>query len=142
MPGPVTPIGRDEILMRRVPNKDDRFNPAISAKPTALAFRPIDHDTTGLSVSRRKSPEHQSFLDEEQFALGGGSKSGYFVALLRYADLVEAGISVVHVPTDDDPGHAEIPSLTYEERKSDASIETTHTLAHLTFDVPGPFKRA
>lgn len=64
----------------------------------------------------------------------------YYVALLRAADIRAAGMDVVPKPLPDDPGHAEIPELTYENRKSKQAIEWRTLLAEKLFlQIEGPF---
>ena len=73
-------------------------------------------------------------------AARGLSKQGYYVLALRAADLRAAGIDIVPKPQGDLPGHAEIPSLAYQERESDVSVQQRRLLAdRLVTAVHGPF---
>jgi hypothetical protein len=90
-------------------------------------------DTTGISVDRAK---YQSL---EEAAKGHPGKT-YFVALLRAGDLRKQGIQVVSRPEAQEPGHAELPGLNYENRKSDQVLVWKKLLAHeLVIRVEGPF---
>lgn len=67
----------------------------------------------------------------------------YFVAELRAGDLRAAGLDVIPVPRENEPGHAEIPNLTYANRKDDKSEEFQVLLAHkLCPKVHGPYPGA
>ena len=55
-------------------------------------------------------------------------------------DLRAQGIAVVPRPLEGDPGHAELPGLTYQDRKSDEALEWKALLAQqLCLRVEGPF---
>jgi len=124
------PIADDEILYRRVPvSKEWVDEHGVSAE----AFAPRKDDVTGLSVYRAR------FLRLED-AARGASKRGYYVIELRAGDLKREGIRLVPAPVDDTPGHAEIPSLKYENPESDASLEIRQLLADkLVVKIHGPF---
>lgn len=125
------PIEDDELLYRRVPIV--HFDQSIHSKPAQEAFKPHLHDTTGLSVSRAK------YKDIEQVAQNSREKQ-YYVAVLRAGDLRACGIAVEPRPKPDDPGHAELPGLTYEHRKDDSVVEWKVLLAKkLCLRVEGPF---
>jgi hypothetical protein len=60
--------------------------------------------------------------------------------VLRVSDLRQHGIEVVSRPMPGDPGHAELPGLTCENRLTDAALELKVRLAQLgSEDVKGPF---
>lgn len=127
------PIEDDEVLYRRVPVSQDWYDPQSDPSLAADAFKPGRHDTTGISVSRAK------YKSLEEAARGRPGKS-YFVAVLRAGDLRSRGIEVVPRPGENDPGHAELPGLTYETRKTDQASEWRTLLAQeLTVRVEGPF---
>lgn len=97
------------------------------------AFRPRPDDVTGLSVDRDK---YRTIGEAAQ----GANAKGYYVAVLRVRDLRARGLDVASRPIEGNLGHAEMPALTYDDRKSDRSCEWQVELAHqLTLDVRGPF---
>ena len=116
------PIADDEILFRRIPASLNLYDPQSQPPLLPDAFRPNANDKTGLSVYRS---EYKSL---EETARGREGKM-YYVAVLRAGDLRAAGIEVVPRPLKDDPGHAEIPGLTYDNRRTDRSIEWKALLA-------------
>ena len=126
------PIDDDELLYRRVPLP--YFDESNDLKPTRLAFQPRRDDTTGLSVSRAK------YKSIEQVAQNSRGKQ-YYVAVLRAGDLRAHGIVVEPRPKPpDDPGHVELPGLTYDHRRDDAVEEWKVLLAEkLCLRVEGPF---
>ena len=126
------PIDDDELLYRRVPLP--YFDASSDPKPTPQAFSPREDDTTGLSVSRAR------YKSIEQVAQNPRGKH-YHVAVLRAGDLRNHDISVVPSPKPpDDPGHAELPGLTYDRRGDDAVEEWKVLLAEkLCLRVEGPF---
>lgn len=125
--------------MRRFRTGAFRFRRDGTMLPSTLlpppeAFNPRRDDTTGLSISRAR------YKTAEE-AARGPSAQGYYVALLQAGRLRAAGIEVVPRPLPGDPGHSELPGLTYDQRKSDQAREQMVQLAHaLTFDVQGPFR--
>jgi len=126
------PITGDELLYRRIPASQGWYDPQFS-KLNRLAFNPIKFDTTGLSLARGK------YKSAELIAVGQPGKQ-YYLAELRAQDLYDNGINVVPNPLPGDPGHAEIPSMTYESRKSTEVLEAQILLAEkLTLRVLGPF---
>jgi hypothetical protein len=128
----VDPIADDEVLCRRIPASTGWYGPSRSPPLEPEAFRPNKNDTHGLSVSRQK------YKSVEQAARGQPGKT-YFVALLRAGDIRAAGMEVVPRPLPDDPGHAEIPELTYDTRKSKLAIEWRTRLAgELCLYIEGP----
>lgn len=131
-------IGDHEIIYRRIPVSQGWYDPdKCEVKPEA--FKPLVQDTTGLSVSRVKSSDNPDFLEVEEIA-HGKSPQGYYVASLLVSELRANGIDVVAKPTPDNPGHAEIPTLVYENRKSETSQSNMVLMAHrLVKNVLGPF---
>jgi hypothetical protein len=125
-------IEDSEVVFRRVPVSQGWCDAAVQPHLSHLAFAPTKYDVTGISLSRAK------YKTVEQ-AAAGSSRQGYYVALLKAGDLRSKGIDVVPKPLPDDPGHCEIPSLIYQNRRTDPSIETTVQLALLVIDVKGPF---
>jgi len=127
------PITDDELLYRRIPAALNLYDPRREPHLRPDAFRPNQNDMTGLSVYRAK------FKSVEEAAQGREGKS-YYVAVLRTGDLRARGIEVVPRPIAGDPGHAEIPGLTYQNRKTDEALEWKLLLAQqLCLRVEGPF---
>ena len=124
------PVGRDEFLYRRIPASTGWYSPTgLSPR----AFTPRPDDMTGLSLVRSK------YVSVEEAACGSG-KSGYYVAVLSVAGLLDAGLHIVPRPLPDNPGHVELADQTYANRKSDASLALITALAQmLTTEVQGPF---
>ena len=129
------PVADDELLYRRIPaSQRNRFDPQVSVLPSPMAFRPNENDVTGLSLLRAK------YVAIEDAACGRPGKA-YYVAILRAGDLRQAGIDVVPRPVTNSLGHAEIPELTYVNRKSDHAIDCQMRLAQeLCLKVKGPFQ--
>jgi hypothetical protein len=128
---PSDPIDDEEYLYRRVPVKmgwvrDQSVDPH--------AFRPNPNDITGLSLERAR------LASPEDAARGRGS-SGYYIARIKCKDIRDLGLAVAPTPSDDRPGHVELPGLTYENRKSDQAEEWQVQLADLATNegVLGPY---
>ena len=49
------PVADHEILYRRIPANSGFYDPRVDPKPSPLAFRPTQLDTTGLSLARANS---------------------------------------------------------------------------------------
>jgi len=127
------PIADDELLFRRIPASLNLYDPQCLPPLLPDAFRPNANDTTGLSVYRSK------YKSVEETAHGREGKT-YYVAVLRAGDLRKVGIEVVPRPREADPGHAEIRGLTFDNRRTDQSIEWKSLLAQkLCIRVEGPF---
>jgi hypothetical protein len=127
------PIADDEVLYRRIPASQGWYAPGTTPPLSEAAFGPTKHDSTGISVSRAK------YKTLEEAACGREGKR-YYVAVLRAGDLRAQGIEVIPRPLEGDPGHGEIPGLTYDNRKSDQALEWKVLLAHqLCLRVEGPF---
>jgi len=124
------PIEDDECLYRRV--RLDYYDPKQADEPSPLAFHPRDYDQTGISVFRAK------YTTPELVAQNDRGKR-YYVAVLRAGDLRAHGIHVVPRPEGHPSGHAEIPELTYENRRTDAAEEAKQLLARkLCLRIIGP----
>lgn len=129
----IEPIDDGEILFRRIPVSTGWYQPDKQPPLEPEAFRPNRFDDTGISVSREK------YTPLEQAARGQPGKD-YYVAVFRAGDLRAAGIEVTAKPVEGNPGHAEILSLRYENRKSRQAVEWRFLLAHrLCLRVEGPF---
>ena len=133
IPPGTEPITDDELLYRRVPASLNLYEPISEPHLLPDAFRPNANDLTGLSVYRAK------YKSLEQAAQGRVGKE-YYVAVLRAGDLRSKGIEVFPRPLEGDPGHAEIPGLTYQNRKEDWALEWKVLLSQeLCLRVEGPF---
>jgi hypothetical protein len=126
------PITEDEFLYRRIPVSQPWYD-ATSGRVDADAFRPTAADQTGLSLGRAK------YLSPEAEAAKGRASKEYRVAVLRAVDLIRAGIIFAPRPLTGDPGHLEIPTLTYDNRKSDTARGMCLLLAKAVDHVDGPF---
>ena len=134
-PDRTEPIADDEILYRRIPDSQGWYDPQVSQHPSPQAFRPTRNDSTGLSLVRAK------YKAAEEAARGQPGKA-YFVAVLRVGDLRAEGIEVIPRLQAGDPAHAELPGLTYENRRSDQVLQWETLLAErLCLRVGGPFPR-
>lgn len=125
------PIADDEILFRRIPQV--WYDPAVDSCPTPQAFKPLKQDTTGLSVYRAKYADPARVVNPRN--------KPFFIASIRASDLRENGMEVVQRPIPPDGiGHAEIVTLTYDNRRSKEAREQMQMLAEkLCLGVQGPF---
>lgn len=125
-------VDEEEYIYRRIPVSKGWYNPDTNLL-SPEAFNPIKYDTTGLSVSR-------AIVTTIENAAQGPSPHGYYVAILRVGDLRKWGMDVVSKHLESNPGHAEIPGLTYQNKNTDQAKEWKVFLAHeLTLRVEGPF---
>lgn len=126
-------VDDDEFLHRKIPAKLPWYDSTKIPPVSSYAFNPRENDTTGLSLDRAK---YRSVEESAE----GQSAAGYYVAILRAGDLRAHGMEVVPRPLPENPGHAEIVGLTYQDRKTDQCREWMKYLAEkLTRDVAGPF---
>jgi hypothetical protein len=124
------PIADDEILYRRIPVSQGWVD---EAGVSPAAFRPHRNDTTGLSVYRAKYKPLET-------AAQGQSASGYYIAAFLARDARAYRIDIQPSPLADDPGHAEMPSLTYDLRSSEQAVEQQRVLARkVPLTIHGPF---
>lgn len=127
------PIADEELLYRRIPVT---MNWYVGGNLSPEAFDPRKDETTGISVSRAK------YISVKQ-AAQGMSKKGYFVAILNAGELRKNGVRVEPRPLPDDPGHAELPDLTCDNRGTPETQARKVLLATvLTRQVEGPFPPA
>ncbi len=135
-----THVDNDEFVFRRIPIRPGWYNP-VTGVLMRQAFNPREDDAAGLSVTRAHSERQPDFLTPAQDAALGTNTSGYYVAVLRVGDLREAGVEVVASPDlPQNPGHAHLPQLAYDSRRSDESIGIMESLSEtLTLRVEGPF---
>ena len=128
-------IADGELLLRRIPASQNWVDlQTKSVDP--LAFRPRQSDTTGLSLSRAK------YGGPAKEAARGASGKQFYIAILSVDRLREVGIDVVPSPLPGHAGHAEIPALTFENRRSNQSRELVQRLRAAIVDVQGPFEGA
>lgn len=125
------PIADEELLYRRVSERSGWYSSDTGLKDQAFAPHK-ENDTTGLSVARAK---YQSVEQAAQPKPG----RPYYIAVLRAVDLRKHGIAAVPRPRPGDPGHAELPDLNAQNRKSDRTLELQRILVELTLKVEGPF---
>jgi len=123
------PVAEAEILYRRIPVSKGWYS---SGGLSSQAFQPRDDETTGISFSRAK------YKTVEEAAKGKG-KQRYYVAEFVAGELTANGIDVVPRPTLDDPGHAELPGLTSENRDTPEELNRRQVLKGLVRAVRGPF---
>ena len=134
MPAPngTEPVDDDELLYRRIPVSMGWYS---DSGLSPEAFDPRRDETTGISVYRAKYKR----IEE---AARGRSAKGYFVAVLRAGDLREHGIQIVARPDVHDPGHAELPDLTCQNRLERETQERKLLLVRSALRVEGPFPPA
>lgn len=110
------PVADDELLYRRVPASQNWVSPdAKTVDP--LAFRPRESDSTGLSLGR-------AVYETPQQAAARGSKGRqFYIAVLSARRMRAAGIQIAPRPLTADRGHAEVPELTFDNRRTDRARE-------------------
>jgi hypothetical protein len=124
------PIDPTEILYRRIPAVW-----ATSPFPSPLAFTPRPEDIEGLSVYRAK---YVRSIDEIALNPRGAV---YCVATLLAKNLMDAGIAIVPSPdrTSNKPGHAHLPAINYNQRKTPQAVNFINLLATKLCTIHGPF---
>ena len=95
----------------------------------------------GLSVTRAKSADNESFATPAEVAGAGPSQAGYFVLELRVSDLEKLGLSVVPDPRRGNPGHALIPEINECVRKLPTTIALQNSLVEIVQAIHGRFAR-
>lgn len=126
------PITDEEILYRRIPVSQNYYDPATKDL-SPEAFHPRSFDDTGISVYRKK------YTPIEKAAIGRPGKS-YYIGELHAGDIRKVGLVVRPSPRPNDSGHAEIPDLTYENRRTNQTLVFERRLAKLaSHSVKGPF---
>ncbi len=101
------PVDAGEFVYRRVHRSFVQTNLLIPIQ--AAAFRPNQHDTTGLSVFRARFVQPVATL----VGVEPGKRNEYCVARLLVQDLHRLGLTVIPEP-DGPPGHAVIPELSWQ----------------------------
>jgi len=123
------PVADDELLYRRIPVSKGWYT---QKRLSPEAFDPRPGERTGISLYREK------YKPIQEVARGKG-RQGYYVAVLRAGDVRKHGIEVVPRPQLDDPGHAEMPDLTCDNRLTQEALERKLRLVELCVRVEGPF---
>jgi hypothetical protein len=126
------PIDPEEELFRRIPDSTGWYRPGEIPPLEPEAFRANENDTSGVSIWRAK---YTTLKD----ASAGRPGKVYWVAVLRARDVIHLGIEVEPRPVSGGPGHAELSSLTYEDRKSRQAIEWRIALVNIVLRIEGPF---
>lgn len=127
-------LGDACYIYRKIPVSTGWFEPNVAPPLSPLAFKPRQGDDSGLSFDRAR---YRTIEEAAQ----GKSLQGYYVAVLRVGELRARNIDVVSRPVEGNPGHAEMPALTYANRKTDQAKELMVRLAHeFTLRVEGPFR--
>lgn len=125
-------VADDELLYRRVPASQNWVDPdAKTVDP--LAFRPRESDSTGLSLGRAM------YEAPEQEAARGAKGRQFYIAVLSARQMRAAGIQIAPRPVADHLGHAEVPELTFENRRTDRSRELVQLLRECVVAIEGPF---
>ncbi len=103
------PVDDNEFVYRRIPQKF--CNPDLPVPIPALAFRPNQNDTSGISVFRAWFVEPADTL----VGVDADKRTTYYVARLAVRDLRKLGLSVVPEPDPEGPaGHSVIPELSWK----------------------------
>ena len=112
--GERSPVGIDEIVLRRIPNIKDFIDIELAQPIARVAVGPNRNDIDGLSVFRA------NFVTPKQLADAGSNRNGYYIASIKVEELNMIGLTVIPDAKDDQlPGHALIPELKYSKRRSD-----------------------
>lgn len=125
-------IADEELLYRRVPASQNWV--ATDAKTLdPLAFRPREGDSTGLSLGRA------NYETPAQAAARGSKGRQFYIAVLSAHGMRAAGIRIAPRPLAGHPGHAELPELTFANRRTDRSRELVQLLRDCVVAIQGPF---
>jgi hypothetical protein len=103
------PVDDQEYVYRRIPQ---RFcNPDLPVPIPALAFRPNQNDTTGISVFRARFVQPAEILA----GVDADRRNSYYIARLLVQDLRGLGVTVIPEPVAQGPaGHSVIPELSWK----------------------------
>lgn len=136
MPDGTEPVDREEMIYRRVLDRSNYFNAARSRPLSPKAFKPMQQDTDGISVTRAKYVQNDPAAGA---ALGDAGKS-YYVIELRAGDLADASLPVSPSPLPpDDLGHAVIPAIKSINVDEARLTELMFAAAQLPYRHHGPF---
>jgi hypothetical protein len=103
------PVDANEFVYRRIHHTLFRSDLLLPVR--FAAFRPNQHDTTGLSVFRAAFVQAVDTLAN----LEASKQNDYYVARLSVVDLRNLGLTVVADPNPNGPaGHAIIPELNWQ----------------------------
>jgi hypothetical protein len=103
-----------EMVYRRIAGV--YYNPTLPIPVQREAFRPTEHDTSGLSVLRANFARPEDTLAH----LDPAKAKGYHVARLAVCDLRKLGLTVLPEPiSGGPPGHAVIPELSWPAYEAD-----------------------
>jgi len=122
----------EEHILRRVLVSRNWYDPN-TGRVSPNAFRAEKHDTDGISVSLRR------LRSAKQEGESGRNPAGYHVAELPTSAVLTNSMTIEPSPVPENPGHAHIPELNYENRKEDISYERRQALADAVTGVHGPF---
>ncbi len=125
----MTPVADDENLFRRIKDGRGHFCPETGWVSPA-AFHPLRYDATGISVDR------ETYRTAEQ-AAQSTRPGDYYVVRLLTGRVRSLGLSVEPRPFPENRGHAEIPEIRYETRRT--TVEQELQLSRLCFGAEGPF---
>jgi hypothetical protein len=108
------PVDAGEFVYRRVHR--NHFQAHMPTPVQVSAFRPTDHDDTGISVFRAnfvQPMETLALLPEDK-------RANYYVVRLAVADLRSLGLTVKPDPVPEGPlGHAIVPELNSQTYRND-----------------------
>lgn len=130
----IEPISDDELLYRRIPESS---NPQLYHKDSGLspkAFRPNRNDTTGLSIYRAKDYNNSP----KRAASTGRAGKKYYIAILRAFDIKQF-CTIKPTLEPQNPGHAELLELRYDNARDENSTTLQIKLRDLCICVEGPF---
>jgi hypothetical protein len=103
------PLEDSEFVYRRIPQSF--YDPGLPVPIPALAFRPNQNDTTGISIFRARFVEPAATL----IGVDADKRDTYYIARLLVQDLRKLGLTVVPEPDPDGPrGHSVIPELSWK----------------------------
>lgn len=103
------PVEESEFVYRRIHHK--HYDRNLPVPIQALAFRPNENDTTGLSVFRARFVHPRGTLANVETS----RRTDYYVARLAVRDLIKLGLTFVPEPDLAGPsGHAVIPELSWD----------------------------
>jgi hypothetical protein len=123
------PVSPDEIVYRKVLNRQDYFQPSLASPVIYAAFRPTDSDEDGISVCRPACG-----ATPEEVAAGDNYVAGLPVSDITSLDI--EGLRPTVIPTAGDcRGHASIPELNVRLR--DGSKKQYRLLAQRLAEIAG-----
>lgn len=130
-------IADNEIIYRRLPSNAEYYDPACNPPIQWIAFKPNEHDSTGISVWRAKSLSRA-----EAATLNARRGKSYYLVAIKVAELRRLGAEIESTPVEGGAGHASIVSLSWRRYQSEknAVMELAQRLARdAHYEVHGPF---